>query len=96
MSDKGVRRHILCYDIGDPKRLSRVHRRVKRDAMALQYSVFDCHLNEMALKRLINDLRKLIDERDDDIRLYGPRLDAPLLWLGVTPFQGGVTLFNKQ
>lgn len=95
MSHTGPRRHLLCYDISDAKRLGRVHRRVRRDGMALQYSLFDCQLDQARLQKLMADLRELIDLREDDVRIYGPRLDAPVTWIGASPFPEGVLLFNN-
>lgn len=95
MSRHDERRHILAYDISDERRLSRVHRRVKRDGVALQYSLFDLHLPQSRLRRLLGDLRDLIDEREDDVRVYGPRLDLPVAWLGVSPMRAGLQLFNN-
>lgn len=96
MSDPSTRRYVLAYDIADERRLSRVHRRVKKDGMALQLSVFDLSLGESRLRRLLGDLRTLIDEREDDVRIYGPRLDTPIAWLGISPFPPGVQLFNNR
>ncbi len=95
MPQQGPRRYLLCYDIADPKRLAMVCRRVKRDGVALQYSVFDCQLNAVSLRRLIRDLRELIDDREDDVRIYGPRVDAPFVWLGTAHCTEGVQLFHN-
>lgn len=96
MSHTGTRRHILCYDIADEKRLRRVHRRVRESGMALQFSVFDCNLNSKQMQHLLGDLRELIDHRHDDVRIYGPRLEAPLIWLGPSALPEGVQLFNNS
>lgn len=96
MSNHGERRYLLCYDIADPRRLARVHRRVKQDGLALQYSVFDLRLAEARLRRLVADLRQLIHEREDDVRIYGLRTDAPITWLGQKPLPEGVQLFHNR
>lgn len=62
--------HLVCYDIADPKRLSRVHRLVRREALALQYSVFAGAWTEDGLRRMIRALEEVIDARDDDVRIY--------------------------
>lgn len=96
MSDHAERRYLLAYDISDPRRRARVHRRVKKDGMALQYSLFDLRLREPRLRRLTGDLHALIDDSEDDVRIYGPRFDIPITWLGVSPFPPGVQLFNNR
>ncbi len=45
-------RHLLAYDIRDPRRLRRVHRVAKEFGYALQYSVFVCDLTTVELLAL--------------------------------------------
>lgn len=96
MSQTGPRRYVLCYDISDEKRLRKIHRRVREDGIALQFSVFDCILKAKHLQRLIRDIRAIIDPRLDDVRIYGPRVEAPIIWLGTPPLPDGVQLFNNS
>lgn len=62
--------YIIAYDIGDRKRLVKVHRRIKQQAIPLQYSVFYAKLNQQELQRLIDQLNDLIVDSEDDIRIY--------------------------
>lgn len=82
MANHSPRSYLACYDITEPRRLAAVHRRLKRDGIALQYSVFQCTLTSKQLRRLIGDLRLLIDSSSDDIRIYGMREGADLRMLG--------------
>lgn len=95
MSRNERRRQLLCYDIADPRRLQRIHRRVKRTGIALQYSLFECHMRDADLQKLVADLRQLMDVRHDDIRIYGPRSDAPPIWIGAPVHGEGIQLFNN-
>ena len=61
---------LLCYDIGDPKRLGRVHRIVLEYAMPVQYSVYYLHADAVTVDRLCRELGEVIDPREDDIRIY--------------------------
>ncbi len=62
--------YLICYDIADPKRLSRVYKFLKGRGIHLQYSVFLCSLTRQGLKYVKESLKELIDERLDDIRIY--------------------------
>ncbi len=62
--------YLVCYDISDVKRLSRVYRFMKQRGIHIQYSVFYCKLTWQELLILKAELKKLINERYDDIRIY--------------------------
>jgi len=69
---------LLAYDIANPKRLVRVHRQVRKRGLALQYSVFLLLDTPSGLDGLLGQLDRIIDGREDDIRVYPlpARLDA--------------------
>jgi len=62
--------YIICYDICNPKRLLRIHRALRREAVALQYSVFLFSGTPLQLQRCLEQLESLMDKRHDDIRAY--------------------------
>jgi len=62
--------YLIAYDIGEPRRLQRVHRLLKNQAIALQYSVFIALMNKAECEELTQALSELIDESVDDVRLY--------------------------
>lgn len=71
MSNSDVpRRYLLCYDIADPKRLTRVHRFVSKRAAPLQYSVFIAEMTPFVLDRLLASVAALIKHMEDDVRVY--------------------------
>ncbi|WP_126443800.1 CRISPR-associated endonuclease Cas2 [Sulfuricystis multivorans] len=61
---------VICYDIADPRRLARVFRHLKKHAMPLQYSVFLFSGDERQLNRIMDELARLIDDGEDDLRAY--------------------------
>ena len=61
---------IICYDITCPRRLGRIHRHLKRHAIAVQYSVFLYTGTAQQLDRCLEQLATLMDPRQDDIRAY--------------------------
>ena len=62
--------YLVCYDIRCPKRLGRVHRYLKKRAVALQYSVFLAKLSVKEREALLSGLRVIIHEQFDDVRVY--------------------------
>lgn len=71
--------YLICYDIGCPSRLLRIHRALKGQAMALQYSVFLFSGTPEQLDRCLAQLERLMDKQHDDIRAY-PLPERGLRW----------------
>lgn len=62
--------YIVCYDIKDERRLARVYNYVRGRGKQLQYSVFLCRLDWADLLELKKKLKSIINEQEDDIRIY--------------------------
>lgn len=62
--------YLIAYDIGDPRRLGRVHRFLKVRALPIQFSVFLVRCQPEAIEQMAAHLAELIDPRQDDIRIY--------------------------
>jgi CRISPR-associated protein Cas2 len=62
--------YLICYDIANPKRLGRVHRRTVKHALFVQYSIYYLEGDRLNLQALLDDLRDVIDEKEDDVRAY--------------------------
>jgi len=45
-------RYLVSYDISNPKRLRKVARSLEGFGVRLQYSVFECPLDDMRLAKL--------------------------------------------
>ncbi len=65
---------LIAYDIRDPKRLHRVARTCEDFGMRVQYSLFECRLDQDGLNDLWLRLLEEIDEDEDRVVAY--RLDA--------------------
>lgn len=61
---------LICYDITAPKRLVRLHRFLKKQAIPLQYSVFLFTGDDHQLDRLMQQAVSYIDVKADDLRAY--------------------------
>lgn len=67
---------LIAYDIRSPARLRRLHRWLTRHAAPVQYSVFLGRYDREQIDWICRQIRSIIDEREDDVRLY-PVPDAP-------------------
>lgn len=61
---------LICYDIGDARRLSRFHRFIKKHAVPVQYSLFCYQGSAAELGRLVRQIECRIDPAVDDVRVY--------------------------
>lgn len=61
---------LIAYDIADPRRLGRVHRYLKGEAVPVQYSIFAANTSANGIRRVRDGLAKRIDPRQDDVRIY--------------------------
>ena len=61
---------IICYDIPDDKRRRKIQKLLEGYGRRAQYSVFECEIDLNKLKRLEKQLTRLIDETEDDVRIY--------------------------
>ncbi|PWQ99335.1 CRISPR-associated endonuclease Cas2 [Leucothrix arctica] len=70
MSKTKVTPYLIAYDIADPRRLKRVHRILKNNAIAMQKSVFITVMNRADCLGLVDELEAVINPKEDDIRFY--------------------------
>lgn len=71
-------RYIVSYDIAHPKRLRRVAKICESYGSRIQYSVFECPLDDLRFQQLNAELHEVIHHEDDQI-LYislGPERSA--------------------
>ena len=60
-------RYLVSYDICDPKRLRRVARALEGFGVRLQYSVFECPLDDMRMAMLKATLHPLLKHDEDQV-----------------------------
>ncbi len=65
---------LIGYDIANPKRLQKVAKTCEDFGLRVQYSFFECHLDNEGLEKLWSRLLDLIDPDEDRIVAY--RLDS--------------------
>lgn len=60
-------RYLISYDIANPKRLRRVARTLEGFGTRLQYSVFECSLDEIRLAELKSQLYPIVNHNEDQV-----------------------------
>lgn len=61
---------LITYDITDPKRLVRLNKFLKEFGLNTQKSVFECDIDEQALKQIRVYCRDNLDIATDSVRIY--------------------------
>ena len=61
---------IVCYDIPDDKRRARLRKVLMRFGNPVQYSVFECDLNQRQKEKMVRIVRSIISKGEDNIRCY--------------------------
>ena len=59
--------YLVCYDIANDKRLHRVFKTCKNYGDHLQFSVFECDLNQTELTQMQRELTDIISGREDQV-----------------------------
>lgn len=75
---------ISTVDIEGERRLARVAAVCERYGQRVQYSVFECRLDEILLERLVSELLDTIDGAVDSVNVYllGASLESSRRSLG--------------
>lgn len=66
----GVLRYIVCYDVPDDKRRIKIAKCLDGYGDRIQFSVFEALLDITLVEKLVKSLNELIDEKEDNIRIY--------------------------
>ncbi|MBK6434382.1 MAG: CRISPR-associated endonuclease Cas2 [Anaerolineae bacterium] len=61
---------LVCYDIPDDRRRTKVMQTLLDFGRRVQYSVFECDLKAKDLDRLLKKLGRLVDKTEDSVRFY--------------------------
>ena len=59
--------YLVTYDICDDKRLRKVFKTMRNWGDHLQYSVFECQLNDAGLLKLKDELKQIINTAHDQV-----------------------------
>ncbi len=61
---------LITYDITEPKRLNDLRRFLKEFGLRTQKSVFECDIDDQALRRIRSYCRDTLDLSKDSVRIY--------------------------
>lgn len=61
---------VVCYDIPDDRRRTRLHKALKHFGTPVQESVFECFLTSSQLLQMKHVIARIFDEHTDHVRFY--------------------------
>jgi CRISPR-associated protein Cas2 len=61
---------LITYDITEPRRLKKTHQFLKEFGVNTQKSVFECDIDDIALKRIKGYFKVNLDLSSDAVRIY--------------------------
>lgn len=61
---------LVTYDITDPRRLKKTHAFLKEFGLNTQKSVFECDIDDLALKRIRQYCKENLELSSDSVRIY--------------------------
>ena len=61
---------VVSYDVPDNKRRTRIMKLLKNFGAHVQYSVFECEVQDQAYKHMRQRLDRLIAPKEDSVRFY--------------------------
>jgi len=61
---------LITYDITDPARLRKLHRFLKEYGLNTQKSVFECDIDEVAIKAIRTYCKERLEIATDSVRIY--------------------------
>lgn len=62
--------YLIGYDISNKKRLQKIHKKMVKYAMPIQYSVFLFEGMKKDLDFCLSEILPLINKKEDDLRIY--------------------------
>lgn len=62
--------YLVSYDLPDTRRRTKLAKTLEDFGDRVQYSVFECILDEHLLKKMTARINKIILPKDDSVRIY--------------------------
>ncbi|MGK7876141.1 MAG: CRISPR-associated endonuclease Cas2 [Xenococcaceae cyanobacterium] len=67
---------LVCYDVRDDKRRTKLAKLIEQRCERVQYSVFECPLKAKVLDELVKRWLKVLNLKEDSLRAYPLELKA--------------------
>jgi CRISPR-associated protein Cas2 len=67
---KGASLYVICYDVPDDRRRTKLHKTLTAFGEWRQYSLFECYLTSKQLLQLTSRITRLIKPAEDHVRIY--------------------------
>ncbi len=61
---------VIVYDITDNKRRTKLHKFLKNYGIPTQYSVFECKIDQIELKKIKRYCKEHLNADEDSVRIY--------------------------
>jgi len=61
---------LVVYDISNNKRRTKLHNTLLNYGTAVQYSVFECLLDQVGIKEMKRDTMRIVNIKKDNVRFY--------------------------
>lgn len=61
---------LIVYDISNDRRRTKLHNVLLDYGTPVQYSVFECHLDDKRLSKMKEAIARVIRKRKDNVRYY--------------------------
>jgi CRISPR-associated protein Cas2 len=76
--------YVISYDVVDDARRNRVSETLLDFGRRVQYSVFECQLEEELAAKMVERLRKVLDVSEDRLRVYAlcATCKGRIQWIG--------------
>ena len=68
--EKNLQFVLIVYDISNDRRRTKLHNLLLDYGTPVQYSVFECRLDDRDLSRLKSALKRIVRPRKDNLRYY--------------------------
>lgn len=62
--------YLICYDITEPRRLRKTAKALEKMGIRVQYSFFELDVSPKGLEKILSDLKKIINIKEDKLYVY--------------------------
>lgn len=63
-------KYLITYDIENDQRRKKISEELEAFGYRVNYSVFECELNQTKLRKLRQKIEELVDKKYDSVRFY--------------------------